>query len=87
MLIPTTFEDMDEKLKLAQKVVDLVDQAMRKTCVTLQRYIMGKPDTTYHHVRSFKMKKEDEKFEQFFCLRYNFEENVYLLDVMNFGQS
>ena len=35
VVIPTTSKDMDEQLKLSHKVVDIVDRANRKTCVTL----------------------------------------------------
>ena len=37
VLIPTKTSDMDEQLKLAHKVVDVVDRANRKICVTLLR--------------------------------------------------
>ena len=36
-LIPTMFRNMDEQLKLAHKVVDVVDRTNRKICVTLLR--------------------------------------------------
>ena len=35
VLIPKMSKDMDEQLKLAHKVVDVVDRANRKFCVTL----------------------------------------------------
>ena len=37
VLKPTMSKDMDEQLKLAQNVVDVVDRANRKICVTLLR--------------------------------------------------
>ena len=37
VLIPTLSKDIDEQLKLAHKVVDIVDRAKRKICVTLLR--------------------------------------------------
>ena len=37
VLLPTMTKDMNEQLKLAHKVVDVVDQANRKVCVTLLR--------------------------------------------------
>ena len=43
VLIPTMSKDMDEQLKLAHKVVDVVERANRKICVTLLRYNMDKP--------------------------------------------
>ena len=44
VLIPIMSKDMDEQLKLAHKVVDLVDRANRKNCVTLLRYKVDKPE-------------------------------------------
>ena len=64
VLIPTTSKDMDEKLKVAHKVVDLVDRANRKICVTLLRYSVDKPESFYAHVQLIAKKKEDEKFQQ-----------------------
>ena len=46
VLIPTTSKDMDEQLKLAHKVVDVVDRANRKYCVTLLRYNVDKPESS-----------------------------------------
>ena len=43
VLIPTMFKDMDEQLKLAQNVIDVLDQASRKICVTLLLYKVAKP--------------------------------------------
>ena len=37
VLIPTMTRDMDEQVKLAHKVVDVVDRTNRKNCVTLLR--------------------------------------------------
>ena len=37
VLIPTMSKDMDEQLKLAHKVVDVVDRGNRTICVTLLR--------------------------------------------------
>ena len=64
VLIPTVSKDMDEQLKLAHKVVDVVDRANRKICVTLLRYNVDKPEGSYAQVRHFARKKEDEKFQQ-----------------------
>ena len=43
VLIPTMSRDMDEQLKLAHKVIDVVDRANRKICMTLLRYNMDNP--------------------------------------------
>ena len=62
--IPTMSRDMDEQLKLAHKVVDIVDRANRKVCVTLLRYNMDKPESFNAQVQLFARKKEDEKFQK-----------------------
>ena len=51
-------KDMDEQLKLAHKVVDVVDRANRKICVTLLRY---NPESSNAQVRILARKKEDDK--------------------------
>ena len=40
-------KDMDEQLEFAHKVVEVVDRPHRKTCVTLLRYHVEKPQTSY----------------------------------------
>ena len=82
VLIPTLSRDMDEQLKLAQKVVDVVDRTNRKICVTLLRYNVDKPESSYAQVRLFARKNEDEKFQQVVYVNYKLEEFIYLLDVM-----
>ena len=37
VLIPTMSKNMDEQINMAKKIVDLVDRANRKICVTLLR--------------------------------------------------
>ena len=83
VLIPTMSKDMDEQLKLAHEVVDVVDRANRKICVTLLRYNVDKPESSYAQVRILARKKEDEKFQQVVYVNYKLEEFIYLLDVMN----
>ena len=83
VLIPTMSKDMDEQLKLAHKVVDVVDRTNRKNYVTLLRYDVDKPERSYAQVRLFPRKKEDEKFQQVVYVKYKLEELIYLLDVMN----
>ena len=53
VLIPRMSKDMDEQLKLAHKVVDVVDRANRKFCLTLLRYNVDKPESSYAQVRVF----------------------------------
>ena len=74
---------MDEQLKLAQKVVDVVDRASRKICVTLLRYNVAKLESSYAQVRLFAVKKEDEKFQQVVFVNYKLEEFISSLDVVN----
>ena len=83
VLIPTMSKDMDEQIKLAHKVVDIVDRANRKICVTLLRYYVDKSESSYAQVRLFSRKKEDEKFQKVVYVNYKLEEFIYLVDVMN----
>ena len=83
VLIPTMSKDMDEKLKLAHKVIEKVDWADRKICVTLMRYNVKKPESSYAQVWLSERKKEDEKFQQVVYVKYKLEDFIYLLDVMN----
>ena len=84
VLILTMSKDMDEQLKLAHKVVDVVDRAKRKICVTLLQYNEDKPESSYAQVRLFARKKEDEEFQQVVYVNYKLEQFIYLLDVLNF---
>ena len=70
VLIPTLSKDMDEQLKLAHKVVDVVDWANRKICLTLLRYGEDKPERSYAEVWIKARKKEDEKFQQTAYVNY-----------------
>ena len=51
--------------------------------MTLLRYNVDKPESSYAQVRLFARKKEDEKFQQVVYVNYKLEEFIYLLDVMN----
>ena len=83
VLIPTMSGDMDEQVKLAHKVVDVLDLANRKICVTLLRYNVDKPQRSYAQVRLFARKKEGEKFRQVVYVIYKLEEYINLLDLMS----
>ena len=83
LLIPTMSKDLDEQIKLAHKVIDVVDRANRKICLTLLRYNVDKRESSYAQVRLFPRKKEDEKFQQVVFVKYKLEEFIYLIDVMN----
>ena len=82
-LISAKSKGMDEQLKLAHKVVDVVDRANRKICVTLLRYNRDKPATSLAQVRLFARKIEDEKFQQIVHMKCKLEDFLYLLDVMS----
>ena len=62
VLIPTKSKDMDEQLKLAHKIVDILDRANRKFCVTLLQHNVDKPESTYAQVQLFARKEEEEQF-------------------------
>ena len=74
---------MDEQLKLAHKVVDVVDRPNGKNCVTLLWYKMDKPEKSYTEVRLFPRKKKDEKIQKNVLVNYKLEELIQLLDVLN----
>ena len=76
-------KDMEEQLKLTHKVVEVVDRPHRKICVTMLRYNVEKPETSYVQVRLFGRKKDEEKFNQIVYVNYKIDEFIYLLDVMN----
>ena len=79
----TLCKDMEEQLKLVNKVIDVVDRPNRRICVTLLRYKLDKPDTSYAQVRLFGREKEEEKLQQSVYVNYKLDEFMYLLDVMN----
>ena len=74
---------MEEQLKLVHKVIDVMDRPNRRICVTLLRYKVDNPDTSYAQVRLFGRKKEEEKLQQIVYVNYKFDEFIYLLDAMN----
>ena len=83
VLQSTLSKDIDEQLKLVHKVIDVVDRPMRRICVTLLRYRVDNPDSSYAQVRLFGRKKEEEKFQQIVYVNYRLDEFIYLLDAMN----
>ena len=76
-------KDMEEQLKLTHKVVEFVDRPHRKICVTMLRYNVEKPETSYVQVRLFGRKKDEENFNQIVYVNSKLDEFIYLLDVMN----
>ena len=79
----TLSKNMEEQLKLVDKVIDVVDCPNRRICVTLLRYKVDNPETSYAQDRLFGWKKEEEKFQQIVYVSYRLDEFVYLLDFMN----
>ena len=82
VLQSTLSKDIEEQLKLVHKVIDVVDRPNRKICVTLLRYKVDNPETSYAQVRLFGRKNEEEKFQQIVYVNCRLEELVYLLDIM-----
>ena len=76
-------KDMEEQHKLAHKVVEVVDWPHRKICVTMLRYNVEKPETSYVQIRLFGRRKEEEKFNQIVYVNYKPDEFLYLPDVLN----
>ena len=79
----TLSKNMEEQLKLVHKVIDVLDCPNRRICVTLLRYKVDNPETSYAQVRLFGRKKENEKFQQIVYVDYKLDEFIYLPDVMN----
>ena len=76
-------KDMEEQLKLAHKAVEFVHRPHRKIYVTMLRYNVEKPETSYVQVRLFGRRKDEEKFNQNVYVNYKLDEFIYLLDVLN----
>ena len=75
-------KDMDEQLKMAHKIIDVVDRTNRKICVTLLRYNVDKPESSYAQVRLDARKKEIENFQQIVYVEHKLLEFRYLPDVI-----
>ena len=73
---------MEEQVKQAQKVVEVVDRANRKICVILLPHSVNKPESSYVQVRSSARRKEDEKFQKIVDVNYKPEGFIYLFDAM-----
>ena len=76
VLQSTLSKDMEKQLKLVHKVIDVVDRLNRKICVTLLRYKVDNPETSYAQVRLFGRKKEEEKFQQIVYVNYRLDEFI-----------
>ena len=82
VLQSTLSKDMEDQLKLVHKVIDVVDRPNRNICVTLLRYKVDNPETSYAQVRLFGRKNDEEKVQQIVYVNYKDDEFIYLLDVM-----
>ena len=83
VLQSTLSKDKKEQLKLVHKMIDVVDRPNGKIFVTLLRYKVDNPETSYAQVRLFGRKKEEEKFQQTVYINYILDDILNLLDVMN----
>ena len=83
VLQSTLSKDIEEQLKLVHKVINVVDRPNRKICVTLLRYKVDNPDTSYAQVRLFGRKTEEQKFQQIVYVNYKLDKFINLLHVMN----
>ena len=75
-------KDMEEQLKLTHKNEEVVDRPDRKICVTMLRYNVEKPETSYVQVRLFGRRNDEEKSNQFVYVNYKLDELIYSLDVL-----
>ena len=76
-------KDIEEQLKLTHKVVEVVDRPHRIICVTMLRYKVEKPETSYVEVQLFGRGKEEEKINQIVYVNCKLDEFISLLDVLN----
>ena len=76
-------KDMEEQIKLTHKVVEVVDRSHRKICVTMVRYNVEKPETSYVQMRLFQRRKDEKKFNQFVYVNYTLDGFNILFDVKN----
>ena len=75
-------KDLDEQLKHVQKAITIVDQPKRKIIATMKKYCMDKPESTYVHLRLFRRNSEHGKFQQLVFVNHNYDEFLYLFDVI-----
>ena len=82
VLIPTLSKDVVKQLKLAHKLVDILDRANRVIWVTLLWYSLDRPEICYAQVPLFARGKKDQNFHQNVYVNFKLEELFHLLDVM-----
>ena len=69
-------KDMEKQLKLPHRILEVVDRPHRKICVTMLRYNVEKPDTSYVQVRLFGRRKDAEKINQIVYVSYKLDEFI-----------
>ena len=67
-------KEMEEQLKLTNKFLKVVDRAHRKICMTMLRYNVENPKTSYVRVRVFGRRKNEEKFSQIVYVNYELDD-------------
>ena len=77
VLQSTLSKDMEEQMKLVHKVSDVVKRPNRSICVTLLRYKVDIPETSYAQVRLFGRKKEEKNFNKM-CMSIINLTNLYI---------
>ena len=77
----TLSKDMKEQLKFVLKVIEVVDCPIRRICVTLLRYKVDNPETSFAQVGLFGRKKEEEKFQQIMYVNYKLDKFIYFFEV------
>ena len=73
VLQSTLSKDMEEQLKFIHKVIDTVNRPNKRIYVTLLRYKVDNPETSYAQVRPFGRKKEEEKLQQIVYVNYKLD--------------
>ena len=85
VLIPKMFKDITEQLKLATKVVDVVEKAKKRICVTLLWYNMKKPVSSVAQVRFLRRRRKKRNFSKIFWWIINLKiSSIYLMYVTKF---
>ena len=82
VVLPILSKNLGEQMKLAHKVVDVVDRPKRKIFVTLLPYTVDKPESSYAQVGIIARKRKDERFQRGVSVKYKLQEVFFLLDVM-----
>ena len=74
-------QGFDEQVNLALKVVDGLDHANEKICLTLLQYNVVKPKVSHIQLRLF-ARKQDDKFQQNVHVKQKLAEFFYFFAVM-----